>query len=291
MIKLLRCLRRWSSWMLPTRRRTLILVRLTSLRGTLMVPKRSFKRRSASSRTPRQPCPVWETCICGRARKAWRSLFFRRLSSSRRRHSNRFLLGSAYNRLCRYQDALAELQAALRLGGNESEVYYHLARSYGGLGRQEDRRTALARFAELSKKSKEDAEAQRQVRKLVEQAKSLVDSGDLCGALARREEARELRPSDHTVLFRLASLNYDLERYDVARDYAQEAVALTPSEWLYHFLFGLIESRTGHWHQARISLEVAVRLNPSAADAYNALGEVARRGASRNVRLPLSSAR
>jgi len=144
-----------------------------------------------------------------------------------------------------------------------------------GLGRQEDRRTALARFAELSKKSKEDAEAQRQVRKLVEQAKSLVDSRDLNGALARMEEARALRPSDHTVLFRLASLNYDLERYDIARNYAQEAVALTPSEWLYHFLLGLIESRTGHWHQARTSLDVAVRLNPSAADAYNALGEVA----------------
>jgi Flp pilus assembly protein TadD len=38
----------------------------------------------------------------------------------------RFLLGSAYNRLGRYNDALAELPTAVRLGDNESEVYYHL---------------------------------------------------------------------------------------------------------------------------------------------------------------------
>src|SRR5207302_6958055 len=49
----------------------------------------------------------------------------------------RFLLGSAYNRLGRYQNALTQLQSAVRLGGaNESEVYYHLAKAYGGLDRQ-----------------------------------------------------------------------------------------------------------------------------------------------------------
>ncbi len=45
----------------------------------------------------------------------------------------------------------------MRLGGNESEVYYHLARAYGGLGRADDRTRALARFAELSKKAKSGA--------------------------------------------------------------------------------------------------------------------------------------
>ena len=64
----------------------------------------------------------------------------------------RFLLGSAYNRLNRYQDAVNELETAVHLGGDESEVYYHLARAYGGLGREDARRTASARFAELSKR-------------------------------------------------------------------------------------------------------------------------------------------
>ena len=189
----------------------------------------------------------------------------------------RFLLGSAYNRLNRFQDAVNELERAVHLGGDESEVFYHLARAYGGLGREDARRTALARFAELSKQAKEDAQAKRNASRLVAQAKSFVDSGDLNGALARVEEARELRPSDDTILFRLASLNFDLRRYTLAREYAQEAISLAPSEWLYHFLLGLAESREGHWRQARSSLEIAVKLNPCAADAHNALGEASLR--------------
>ena len=90
-----------------------------------------------------------------------------------------YLLGTAYNRQSHYQDAVTELQTALRLGGNESEIYYHLARAYGGLGRADDRRSALANFAELTKKSKADAAAQREAAQLVEQAKNLVDSGDV----------------------------------------------------------------------------------------------------------------
>jgi len=188
----------------------------------------------------------------------------------------RYLLGSAYNRLGRYQDALTQLQSAVRLGGvNESEVYYHLAKAYGGLGRQDERAQALARFAQLTRKFKEDAEGQRRALSLMEDAKRLVDAGDLHLAAARMEEARELRPSDDRLLFRLGSLYYDLQQYDLAQSYAQEAIALAPSEWLYHYLSGLIAKGAGKWPQARNSLETAARLNSAAAEVQNALGEVA----------------
>jgi tetratricopeptide (TPR) repeat protein len=187
----------------------------------------------------------------------------------------RFLLGSAYNRLGRYADALAQLESAVKLGAKESEVYYHLARAYGGLGRPDERAQALARFAQLTKKSKEDAEGQRRAMALMEEAKSLVDAGNLHLATARMEEARELRPSDDRLLFRLASLYYDLQRSDLAASFAQEAISLAPSEWLYHYLAGLAAKDGGKWPQARGSLETAARLNASAAEVQNALGEVA----------------
>jgi tetratricopeptide (TPR) repeat protein len=187
----------------------------------------------------------------------------------------RFLLGSAYNRLGRFADALAELETAVRLGATESEVYYHLARAYGGLGRSEDRARALARFAELTRKQKEDAEAQRRALRLLDDAKTLVEAGDLQTAAARLEEARELRPADDRILFRLASLQYDLKRFDRAEAYAQEALALAPSEWLNHYLAGLAAKGAGKWVQARQSLETAARLNASAPEVQNALGEVA----------------
>jgi tetratricopeptide (TPR) repeat protein len=190
----------------------------------------------------------------------------------------RFLLGSAYNRLGRAAEAASELETALRLGGGESaEVHYHLARAYGNLGRQEDRRRELARFAEITSKAKLDVEAQRKALRLVEQANALVDSGDLAAAAARLEEARALRPSDDRTLFRLAGVNFDLQRHDAARSYAQEAISLAPSEWLYHYLLGLVEKSSRRWAQARASLDTAVRLNPAAAEAHNALGEVALR--------------
>ena len=136
----------------------------------------------------------------------------------------RYLLGTAYNRLGRFQDALVQLQGAVRRNANEAEVYYHLARAYGGLGRQDERAQALARFAQLTKKGKEDAEGQRRAVSLIDEAKALVEQGNLRLALARMEEARELRPSDDRLLFRLASVYYDLRQYDLAQGYAQEAL-------------------------------------------------------------------
>jgi tetratricopeptide (TPR) repeat protein len=188
----------------------------------------------------------------------------------------RYLLGAAYNRLSRFNEALVELQAALRLGGSSSaEVHYHLARTYGGLQRPEDRRAALARFAELSRKSKEDVEAQRAALRLAERASQRVAAGDLRGALELMEEARQLRPADDRLLFRLASLQFDLRRYDLARNYVQEAISLAPTAWLYQYLLGLVEKNSGRWREAQTCLDIAIRLNPEAAEAHNALGDVA----------------
>jgi tetratricopeptide (TPR) repeat protein len=189
----------------------------------------------------------------------------------------RFVLGSAYNRLSRFAEAAAELEAAVKLGAVEPEVYYHLARAYGGLGRTEKRTLALTKFAELSKQAKADTEARRQAARLVEQAKPFVDAGNLPDALKLVEQARDLRPQDDNILFRLASLDYDLARYAPAHDAIEEAIALAPSEWVYRLLAGLIEGRSGELEEARRSLSVAVRLNPAAADAHNALGEVSLR--------------
>jgi tetratricopeptide (TPR) repeat protein len=187
-----------------------------------------------------------------------------------------YLMGAAYNRLGRHDEALNELNAALRLGARDSEVYYHLARAYGGLGRTDERRGALARFAELTRKNKEDTETQRRATRLVEEAGALVESGRLQDAAARLETARELQPSDDAILFRLAGLYFDLMRNDAARNYAEEAVSLAPSQWLYHYLLGLIETRAGKVERARTSLETALKLNPAATEIRKALDAVKR---------------
>lgn len=190
-------------------------------------------------------------------------------------YQGHFLLGSALNRLGQFGEAQTELEQAAKLGGaNEPQVFYQLARAWGGLGKTEERKAALARFSELTRKEKEDAGLQKQVLVWVDEARAFVQAGDLENAAARLELAREVRPGDATLLFRLAGLHFDLQRYDAAREYVQAALSISPATWLYHYLLGLVERKANRLPDAKASLEVAAKLQPSEAPVFNALGEV-----------------
>jgi tetratricopeptide (TPR) repeat protein len=192
-----------------------------------------------------------------------------------RAYEGHFLLGSALNRLSQFEEAQAELERATKLGGqNEPQVFYQLARAWGGLGKAAERKAALARFSELTKKEKSNTELQRQANAWIDEARTLLQAGDLKGAAARLELAREAKPGDATVLFRLAGLNFDLQRYDVAREYVQAAISISPTTWLYHYLLGLVERSAGRLADAKASLEVAASLQTTEAPVFNALGEV-----------------
>jgi len=101
-----------------------------------------------------------------------------------------------------------------------------------------------------------------------------LHAGDLEKAIARLELAREAKPGDATLLFRLAGLNFDIQRYDAAREYIQAAISISPATWLYHYLLGLVERSSNHLTDARESLETAAKLQSTEAPVYNALGEV-----------------
>lgn len=192
-----------------------------------------------------------------------------------RAYEGHFLLGSALNRSGKFEEARTELEQAAKLGGeNEPQVFYQLARAWGGLGKAAERKAALARFSELTKREKDDVEQQRQAAAWIDEARVLLQAGDLEKAAARLELAREVKPGDATLLFRLAGLNFDLERYDAAREYVQAAISISPATWLYHYLLGLVERSTNHLADARASLETAAKLQTTEAPVFNALGEV-----------------
>ncbi len=186
-----------------------------------------------------------------------------------------FLLASAYNTLGRYSESLAECNESLRLGGTSSEVYYHLARAYRGLGRPDDASKALERFSALRSEAGREVEGSREAARLMIQAKPLVDEGKLFEAIAILERAVRLDSKSPQVLFRLAGLYYDTRQFDRARENVRAAINLAPSEYLYHYLSGLIDKDSGRLNAARTSFETAIRLNPSAADGFNQLGNLA----------------
>ena len=187
----------------------------------------------------------------------------------------RFLLGSAYNAMARFAEAATECNEALRLGGMDPEVYYHLARAYRGLGRKEDEQKALERFSALRSRSNQEAESKREAARLINQANPLVDKGRLPDAIALLEAAYALDRQNPQVAFRLAGLYYDVQQQQSARRHAREAIAIAPSEWSYHYLLGLVEKASGKLDAARDSFETTIRLNPSAADPFNQLGNLA----------------
>jgi superkiller protein 3 len=198
-------------------------------------------------------------------------------------YEGHFLVGSALNRLGQFDEARRELEEAVKLGGgDEPQVFYQLARAWGGLGNAAERRAALARFSELTKKEKDNNESNRQATALIDEARALLATGDLEEAARRLELARQARSGDATLLFRLAGLNFDLQRYDVAREYVQAAISISPSTWLYHYLLGLVEQRTKHLPDARASLEIAAKLQPTEAPVFNALGQVLLEQGDRN---------
>jgi len=190
-------------------------------------------------------------------------------------YEGHFLLGSTLNRLDRFEEARTELEQASKLGGaNDPRVFYQLARAWGGLGKAPERKAALARFSELAKKQNDDEELQRKAAAWIDEARALLQAGDLENAAARLELAREVKPGDATLLFRLAGLNFDMQRYDAAREYAQAAISISPSTWLYHYLLGLVERSANRMTDARASLETAAKLQTTEAPVFNALGEV-----------------
>lgn len=204
-------------------------------------------------------------------------LLLRAVKAAPGAHEPRVLLGMAYNRLGRFDDAIRALGEAVALGGEGSaEVHYHLARAYGGAGRGEERRRELARFAELTGEARASAEARRQAQRCSEEAAALVKAGDLAGAVVKMEEARQLQPGDAGVLFRLGGLQLDLGRLEEASSYAQEAVSLAPTAWEHHYLLGLAGQRLGRLAEAEAAFAVAVSLDSKAADARRALDEVRR---------------
>lgn len=186
-----------------------------------------------------------------------------------------YLRGLALNSLLRGRDAIEDFNRALQLGGEEPEILYQLSRVYRGLGKEAESQKALARFSEVRAASQSAEESKREAARLLQEAAPVVERGSLAEATILLQKACNLDPANPQLLFRLAGLQYDTKRFAEAKASVGRALELAPSEWVYHYLLGLIEAGLLHPDAAVRSFETAVRLNPAAPDVHDALGGVA----------------
>jgi tetratricopeptide (TPR) repeat protein len=186
-----------------------------------------------------------------------------------------YLLGLADNRLGRYAEATAALEQAASRSPDDADTYYQLAHAYGHLGRREDKAKAIARFTEIKTRDEKLFESRQEAARLAIMVQQVMERQDVATALQMMEKAHQLDPENEEVWFRLASLYYDSQKYELARDFAERLVVRAPSEWRYRYVLGQVQIATGQWDEARASLERVVQFHPSAAEVYNDLGNLA----------------
>jgi len=186
-----------------------------------------------------------------------------------------WLLGLADNRLGRYAEAVVALERAASLSPDDADTYYQLGHAYGHLGRQADKQKAIARFTEIKNQDEKLFESRHEAARLASAVQPVIEQKDFGTALEMMEKAHQLDAENEEVRFRLASLYYNTQQYELARGYAERLVVHAPSEWRYLYVLGQVQMATGQWQQARASLERVVQLHPGAAEAYNELGNLA----------------
>ena len=120
------------------------------------------------------------------------------------------LRARAYSRLKKYSAALTDFQTAVQLGARDPEIHYYLSQTYRSMGRGDDSQRALAEFTRLRNESERNVELQRDAARLTMDARRLVDAGDLPGAVALLEKARDMDRDSAPVLFRLAGLYFKI---------------------------------------------------------------------------------
>lgn len=188
-----------------------------------------------------------------------------------------FLRGLTLYKLQRPQEAAGEYEAALRLGGDDPDIFYQLARAYRALGKEAESKEALSRFSAIRTKVQNEDERKREAARLILEATPLVQKGSLPEAVELVRKASVLDPGNAELWFRLGGLQYDLKQLPGAKASVARAIEIAPSQWTFHYLLGLIETGMGSLEAASASLNTALRLNPSTAEVINALGNVSMR--------------
>jgi Flp pilus assembly protein TadD len=124
-----------------------------------------------------------------------------------------------YSQLGRPEEAVKELQAAVKLAPNEAESHFKLALAWNELG---DSAKALAELEAAVKLNPRHARAQYNLG-LARNA-----AGDSTGAIEALLAAETADPHDPAIPYARATIQAQLGRFDEARQAARRALELDP---------------------------------------------------------------
>jgi tetratricopeptide (TPR) repeat protein len=179
-------------------------------------------------------------------------------------------LGLLYLHLGRTQDALPELQQALRLDPGRTDVagaLAHILRDQAqAASKSGDWNGALNFLLEARKYAPENADVQYEFG-IAAQKLSLYDD-----AIEAFQQTLKLRKNDALALFYLGFALMDRARTDDARQQFAQYVELRPDDPSGHGALGMALAALGQSEDARAQFERSIALAPTQSESYYRLG-------------------
>jgi len=178
------------------------------------------------------------------------------------------LLGHAYERLGRLDLARYYYDRALAVDANAAEAYYYRGMLYFRRGVYAG---ALPDLAAAVRADDGYADAWLVL------AECYTRTGDAAAAATAFERLAALRPEDAAVQARAAAAFTAAGRWDEAATLGRRALALQADLTGAHYTLGCCSAQRGDWAGAAREFEAELRVNPTAAPAWEMLAESRRR--------------
>jgi tetratricopeptide (TPR) repeat protein len=173
-----------------------------------------------------------------------------------------------------YERALELFRQALELSPASSNIHYHLAMSFRGLGQVDEAKRHLEQRGPVKAGIADPLLAEvptrlRGSRALQDQGVALARSGHLEQAIERFREALKLDPEDSMTRFYVGLAQAKLGRLDAARDAFLEAIRLDPRSQRAHLFLGSVLALQGNDPGAAEAFAAALEIHPGLTAARN----------------------
>ncbi len=188
-------------------------------------------------------------------------------------------LGFVLLKLGQHQEAIAELELALKESPDYIEPYYLLADAYRKLGMKEKVASAVERFQSLRSAAQE---VENEVERYYWEGMDSLAESQPDQAYASFLKVLQISPEMHPALYRLAQI--DSTRGDVqrAQKRIRRAIQLYARDPEYHFL--LANSLAPRDSERAIdAVRTAIDLNPAVADFHNLLANLLSAGGNHHA--------
>jgi tetratricopeptide (TPR) repeat protein len=195
----------------------------------------------------------------------WYYSFFQLTKGTGLSHNIHNNLGITYDRIGRYEEALEELNTALRLNPGYIEVHNNLAVTYDRMGKYDEAERELQEALRLKP---DYTEAHNNLGSLY------ARSGRYEEAIEELREALRLNPQYAVAHNNLGHIHALQNKNQEAIMEFMEALGIDPDYAPAHCNLGSIFAETGMYDEALKEFQEALRLDPESPEAYHGIGSV-----------------